>query len=241
MGGEADVLEHVQAAVAARNALHADRRRVAGAADVRVGRLHQARHAFGSAAHPRQQAHERRPEALRHQHDHHDKDEADDELPDERKLAAEIGAGEVDQHGGDCRAKQRAAAAQGDPDHEFGAELEVAEIGGDHVVVGGISEASQRGDDGRARQQCRLHARRADPAVATALLVLADCYQQSAEIAADEDPAEQPSRRPGRRRRSGTRRALKCRRCRSRTGRCSIPSSCRRNRSAARRSRIGPA
>ena len=76
---------------------------------------------------------QRWPQALWHRHDHHDEDGADDQLPDERQAAAEIGADEVDQHGGDRRPDQGAAPTQRHPDDQFGAELEVAEIRRDDI------------------------------------------------------------------------------------------------------------
>ena len=103
--------------------------------------------------------------------------------------AAEPGADEVDHHGGNGWADQGASPAQRNPDHKLRAELEVAEIGRDDIVVSRIGKAGERGDDGRTNEEQGFDPRGADAAVAATLLILPDRDEQPAEIAAHEDPA----------------------------------------------------
>ena len=133
-----------------------------------------------------EQARDRRQQALRHHDDHEHERDAEDQLPDKRQVAAEIGRAEVDHQRAEHRPQHRAAAAERDPDDQFGAELEADHLGRHHHAVARIDITGHRADARQRDHQHDLHARRVEPEVFAARFVLADRHQQASGVAAHE-------------------------------------------------------
>ena len=218
-GGEGDILEDVQAAIvrltprpACGTPLPATSASGSGIRRAATALVRPRRNKLATGA----------DQALRQKHDHHDEHQANDELPDEGQRPAEPGADEVDHHGGNGWADQGASPAQRNPDHKLRAELEVAEIGRDDIVVSRIGKAGERGDDGRTNQERVLTRAVPMPAVAATLL-----DSPGSRRAAGRNRC---ARRSSRAAVTATRKApairtnppWRCRTCRSSTVRCSI-------------------
>ena len=78
--------------------------------------------------------------------DDQDEGHADDQFPDERKAAGEIGAGDFDHQGAHHRADQRAAPAERHHDHELGAEHEAGILRRGDAAEADIAKTGQCGD-----------------------------------------------------------------------------------------------
>ena len=83
---------------------------------------------------------------LRQRYDHQHEDRTDDQLPDKRQIAGQVGADHVDGDRAKHGADQRSTPAERNPHHQFGAEHEAPDLRRDDHRIPGICIASDRGD-----------------------------------------------------------------------------------------------
>jgi hypothetical protein len=145
--------------------------------------------ARGDAAQP-ERPEQQRHQPLRQQHDHQHEGHADDQLPCEGHVAAEVGRGHVDQHRANQRPPERAPPAQRDPDDQLGAQREPGEFRRHHAAEGAVAEARDAGDRRHGGQQHDLDHRRRNAQVGAARLVVADGGQHPPGVAAHQQPAQ---------------------------------------------------
>ena len=123
---------------------------------------------------------------MREVDDDQDEGEADEEQPDERQVAAENGRHVVDGHRADDGPDQRSAPAERRPDHQLGAEHEVAVRVGRHAAEQHVAAAGQRGDGAADGHDADLQPRRSQAQVAAPLLVFPNGDEDATGVARDE-------------------------------------------------------
>ena len=136
-----------------------------------------------------EQSGKRGQQTLRQEYDNHDERDTDHQLPQKRQRSRKVGRGDVDAHGAENRSDQRGATAERRPDQQLRSEQEPAELGGDHVREGGVPEPGRRGNRTGDDHENDLDPAHRNAEVGATLLVLADCHQQTADIAAHEQVA----------------------------------------------------
>ena len=116
-----------------------------------------------------------------------DERNADDQFPDVRQAAGEVGAGDLDAQRADDRSDDRAAAAERDHDDQPRPEREACVLGCRDRAECGIAEAGKTGDDGGQYQDNDAGARGIDAEIGAARVVVAKRAQEAPGVALHDD------------------------------------------------------